>query len=94
MRSVTQKGHPPEDFHRVAEALKKNPGGAANPRRAVGRVCAAPTVACPPAIPIAVSGEIITEEAVAALEHYGLTKVRTVKDRSKKPSPLGEGGSP
>ncbi len=29
---------------------------------AVGRICASPTVSCPPAIPIAVSGEIITEE--------------------------------
>ena len=45
---------------------------------ALGRVCAAPTVACPPAIPIAVSGEIITREAVEALEHYGITNVRTV----------------
>ena len=28
-------------------------------REAEGRVCALPTVACPPAIPIAVSGEVI-----------------------------------
>ena len=47
-------------------------------RRAVGRVCAAPTVSCPPAVPVAVSGEIITPEAVRALEHYGVGRVRVV----------------
>lgn len=48
-------------------------------RAALGRVCGAPTVACPPAIPIAVSGEIITREAVALLEHYGIGEVDVVK---------------
>ena len=46
---------------------------------AVGRVCAAPTVACPPAVPIAVSGEIITPEAVRALQYYGIDRVRVCK---------------
>lgn len=38
----------------------------------LGRICAAPTVACPPAIPIAVSGEIIGPEAMTLLRHYGV----------------------
>jgi len=36
----------------------------------LGRVCASPTVSCPPAIPIAVSGEIIGKEAMDLFAHY------------------------
>ena len=45
----------------------------------LGRICAAPTVACPPAIPIAVSGEVITAEAVALFEKYGVQEVEVVR---------------
>ena len=38
----------------------------------LGRICASPTVACPPAIPIAVSGEVIGEDAMALFHHYGV----------------------
>ena len=38
----------------------------------LGRICASPTVSCPPAIPIAVSGEVIGQEAMALFEHYGV----------------------
>ena len=41
----------------------------------LGRVCGAPTVACPPAIPIAVSGEVIGPEALALFRHYGMETV-------------------
>ncbi len=44
-----------------------------------GRVCAAPTVSCPPAIPIAVSGEIISKEHIALFRHYGISTVSVVK---------------
>lgn len=47
---------------------------------ALGRVCASPTVACPPAIPIAVSGEIIGEGALALFRHYGIKKILVVKE--------------
>ena len=46
---------------------------------ALGRICGAPTVACPPAIPIAVSGEEITEEAITLFAHYGVEMVDVVK---------------
>ncbi|MBE6956724.1 MAG: amino acid decarboxylase [Ruminococcaceae bacterium] len=46
---------------------------------AVGRVCAAPTVSCPPAIPIVVSGEVIDEAALAWLSHYGMETLCVVK---------------
>lgn len=44
-----------------------------------GRICASPTVSCPPAIPIAVSGELITENAVRLFERYGIRKISVVK---------------
>ena len=53
-----------------------SPGEMVPVRAAEGRVCAAPTVACPPAVPIAVSGEIITRDAVEAFERNGVDSVR------------------
>ena len=46
---------------------------------ALGRVCSSPTVACPPAIPSAVAGELITEEVVELLTYYGVEKIDAVK---------------
>ena len=46
---------------------------------ALGRVCGAPTVGCPPAIPIAVSGERIGPEAVALFRYYGVETVEVLK---------------
>ena len=43
--------------------------------RSLGRICGLPTVGCPPAIPIAVSGERITQEAVALFAYYGIQQV-------------------
>ncbi len=45
----------------------------------VGRICASPTVSCPPAVPIAISGEIITENSVKICELYGIEKIAVVK---------------
>jgi len=46
---------------------------------ALGRVCGAPTVACPPAIPIAVSGERIGREALALFARYGVETVDVLR---------------
>ena len=46
---------------------------------ALGRVCGTPTVSCPPAIPIAVSGERITEEAMALFQLYDVKKVDVLR---------------
>ena len=46
---------------------------------ALGRVCAAPTVSCPPAVPIAVSGEIIDRAAVELFKKYGIVSIEVVK---------------
>lgn len=49
---------------------------------AVGRVCAAPTVSCPPAIPIVISGERISPEAITVLQAYGIHSVAVVKENA------------
>ena len=45
----------------------------------IGRICASPTVSCPPAVPIAVSGEEITEEVAKLFKYYGFDKILVVK---------------
>ena len=47
---------------------------------AIGKICAAPTVSCPPAVPIAVSGELITEDVARAFLSYGITDVLVVDE--------------
>ena len=47
--------------------------------KSIGRICASPTVSCPPAVPIAVSGEEITEETAEMLKYYGINKILVVK---------------
>ena len=44
-----------------------------------GRICASVKVPCPPAVPIAVSGEIITPVHVNIFKRYGISSVNVVK---------------
>ena len=44
-----------------------------------GRILAGLTLSCPPAVPIAVSGERLTAEAVAALRYYGVNYIKAVR---------------
>lgn len=46
----------------------------------LGRICGAPTVSCPPAIPIAVSGEEIGPAALELFSHYGIASVDVLKE--------------
>lgn len=46
---------------------------------AVGRIAASPAVACPPAVPVVVSGEEITENAVKIFKYYGFKTVEVIK---------------
>ncbi len=48
-------------------------------KNAAGRVCATPTVSCPPAVPIVVSGEVISADHIRLFEHYGIEKISVVK---------------
>jgi arginine/lysine/ornithine decarboxylase len=46
----------------------------------IGRVAAAATVGCPPAVPIVVSGERIGEDAAACFNYYGIETCAVVKE--------------
>ena len=45
----------------------------------LGRILAVPTVGCPPAVPILVCGEVITEHALSCFKYYGLKSCCVVK---------------
>ena len=46
---------------------------------ACGRIFASLSVSCPPAIPIAVCGEILDEECILRMKYYGVQSVRVKK---------------
>ncbi len=50
-----------------------------NVENALNRVCANPTVSCPPAIPIAVSGERISEQHIKLFRRYGIHRIWVIK---------------
>ena len=45
---------------------------------ALGRILAAPGISCPPAVPLLISGQRITEEAILAFRRYGIRRVSCV----------------
>ena len=47
--------------------------------KALGRVCAMPTVSCPPAIPVVVSGEEITPAAIALMQRHGIEELSVLR---------------
>jgi arginine/lysine/ornithine decarboxylase len=47
-----------------------------------GRILADPCVSCPPAVPILISGERITREAIRCFEYYGIDRVTCVAEKS------------
>ncbi|MBQ2733919.1 MAG: amino acid decarboxylase [Clostridia bacterium] len=56
-----------------------SPSETVDARAAVGRVLASPSVGCPPAVPIAVCGEVLDENAVKCFDYYGIEKIYVVK---------------
>ena len=46
---------------------------------ASGRICGTPAVSCPPAVPIIVSGERVTDEVIDLLKFYGTEYIKVVK---------------
>lgn len=48
-------------------------------QNSAGRILAAATVACPPAVPIVVCGEIIDKNALKLFEYYGIKECTVVK---------------
>lgn len=47
---------------------------------AVGRILASPSVTCPPAVPIAVCGEMLTKEAANCFKYYGIEKIDVIDE--------------
>lgn len=45
----------------------------------VGRIVSDTSVGCPPAVPVVISGEIISKEAVKAMQYYSIDKIKVVK---------------
>ena len=68
----------PEKILSVREALL-SPSEVLPVEACVGRVLAAATVGCPPAVPIVVSGERIGPEAVACFGYYGIATCAVVR---------------
>ena len=70
------------DGHEVALSVREavfSPFETLPIEKAVGRIAAAPTVSCPPAVPIVVSGEVIRAEDKEIFSYYGITEVDVVK---------------
>ena len=47
-------------------------------QNALGRIAALPTVGCPPAVPIVMSGELIDQNVINTLEYYGIKETAVV----------------
>lgn len=56
-----------------------SPSVEVNAKDAEGEILASYAISCPPAVPIAVCGEVIDENAVKAFEYYGVEKIRIVR---------------
>ena len=69
---------PPEKAVSVRSAMF-SPCETVPVRESMGRILASPCVSCPPAIPIAVCGEIIDENAVRLFEYYGIDEICVIK---------------
>ena len=54
----------------------------------LGRVLAAPTVSCPPAVPILVAGERIDESALALFAYYGIETLDVISDLTESHSSI------
>lgn len=57
----------------------------------LGKILAAPTVSCPPAVPVVVSGEMIDSNAIRVMQYYGITACRVADgQRAEKQEPRME----
>lgn len=71
---------PPERVMSIRQALL-SPWEEVPADQAVGRICAAPSVSCPPAVPVVVSGERIEADAAEVFRYYGISSVYVVKEQ-------------
>lgn len=69
----------PERVMSPREAIY-SPSESISLQEAEGRILAAVSVGCPPAVPIVVSGERIDRGAIRAMEYYGIERLSVVKE--------------
>lgn len=69
---------PPEKIMEIREAVLA-PSEEINIDDAEGRICASVKVPCPPAIPIAASGECINRECINIFKKYGISRINVLK---------------
>ena len=70
---------PCEQVMGVCEALFKA-SEKVNVNEACGRILASPSVSCPPAIPIAICGERLNENAVNLFRYYGISEIDVITE--------------
>ena len=75
----TPFGHAGERALSVREAML-SPSLQVPVSQALGRVLASPCVSCPPAVPILMCGERVTQEAIEAFHYYHIDTVRVVRE--------------
>ena len=51
---------------------------------AEGRICASINVPCPPAVPVIVSGELISQEGIAVMKSFGINTIKVVTENQKR----------
>ncbi|MGM9635777.1 MAG: aminotransferase class V-fold PLP-dependent enzyme [Candidatus Avispirillum sp.] len=73
----------PPEFHRAQRVLSvreavMSPSETVPVEKSRGRILAAVTVGCPPAVPILVSGELIDDSAVSCFRYYGIETCEVV----------------
>ena len=71
----------PKTEMRIRDALFA-PGERIDVECAEGRISKDPTVSCPPAVPIVISGEVISKSAVSLFKKYGITHISVVKNNA------------
>ncbi len=49
-------------------------------KKALGRICAAPIVSCPPAIPIAIAGEVISSDMIDLFLYYHIHEIEVIRE--------------
>ena len=70
--------HLPKKAMSIREATL-SPNETIDAKNSLGRILAFSNAACPPAVPIVVSGEVIDENAIKCFEYYGIDKCCVVK---------------
>lgn len=53
-------------------------------RKCENRICGFTTVSCPPAIPIAIAGEVITKQHIELFKKYGVNRIKVIINREQK----------